>query len=355
MRVLVTGLAHVLGWPRRAGARAAARRRGRRRLDTHDPRIPLERTEFVRTDSTYSILARIVRATQVDTIVHTHLIVDSTRATGRTLHEINVIGTMNLLAAAGAAGSPVRKVVLKSSALVYGAQLPGPVLLPRGHDAHACRRAPPSSVRCSRSRRSCATSPTTTRTSTSRCCGSRTCSATTSTRRSRPRCAAPVVPEIFGFDPRVQFVHEDDVVGALMYATTNDVPGVYNVGRRRQHAVERGVRDRRQAAHRAPAGAHRTSRPSRCALLRLVGPAARGAEAAALRPRRSTTPATSGPASATSTRPRARSRRSRRGLRLGRHDRRQATRRTATSASRGLLPPLARRRPPSERTEPNGP
>ena len=39
----------------------------------------------------------------------------------------------------------------------------------------------------------------------------------------------PVVPEIFGFDPRVQFVHEDDVVDALMYATTNDVPGVYNV------------------------------------------------------------------------------------------------------------------------------
>ena len=38
-----------------------------------------------------------------------------------------------------------------------------------------------------------------------------------------------MVPEIFGFDPRVQFVHEDDVVGALMYATDHDVPGVYNV------------------------------------------------------------------------------------------------------------------------------
>ena len=37
------------------------------------------------------------------------------------MHEINVIGTMSLLAAAGASGSPVRKVVLKSSGLVYGA------------------------------------------------------------------------------------------------------------------------------------------------------------------------------------------------------------------------------------------
>ena len=38
-----------------------------------------------------------------------------------------------------------------------------------------------------------------------------------------------MVPEIFGFDPRVQFVHEDDVVGALMYTSTQDTPGVYNV------------------------------------------------------------------------------------------------------------------------------
>jgi UDP-glucose 4-epimerase len=39
----------------------------------------------------------------------------------------------------------------------------------------------------------------------------------------------PFVPEILGFDPRVQFVHEDDVVDGLMYATTNDIPGIYNV------------------------------------------------------------------------------------------------------------------------------
>ena len=68
----------------------------------------------------------LVAATQVDTILHTHLIVDSTRASSRALHEINVIGTMSLLAAAGASGSPVRKVVLKSSGLVYGANKADP-------------------------------------------------------------------------------------------------------------------------------------------------------------------------------------------------------------------------------------
>ena len=89
-------------------------------MGTREPTVPLERTEFVRADQTYSILSRIVRATQVDTIVHTFLVVDSTRVPGRALHEINVIGTMNLLAAAGQAGSPVRQVVVKSSTLVYG-------------------------------------------------------------------------------------------------------------------------------------------------------------------------------------------------------------------------------------------
>jgi nucleoside-diphosphate-sugar epimerase len=95
-------------------------------VDTREPTVPLERTEFVRADSSYSILSRIVRATQVDTILHTHLIVDSTQSSGRALHEINVIGTMNLLAAAGAAGSPVRKVVVKSSGLIYGSNYQDP-------------------------------------------------------------------------------------------------------------------------------------------------------------------------------------------------------------------------------------
>jgi UDP-glucose 4-epimerase len=38
----------------------------------------------------------------------------------------------------------------------------------------------------------------------------------------------PVVPSILGFDPRCQFIHEDDVVGVLEHAVRNDLPGVYN-------------------------------------------------------------------------------------------------------------------------------
>ncbi|MEY2470327.1 MAG: UDP-glucose 4-epimerase, partial [Actinomycetota bacterium] len=95
-------------------------------LDTIEPKVELERTEYVRADQSYSILARIVEATQVDTILHTFLEMDSTRMSGRKLHEINVIGTMNLLAAAGAPGSSVRHIIVKSSTLVYGANQSDP-------------------------------------------------------------------------------------------------------------------------------------------------------------------------------------------------------------------------------------
>src|SRR5262249_29998213 len=126
MRVLVTGLSTF--W----GGRLAQVLEARDDvevivgLDTRDPSVAPECTEFVRADSSYSILARIVRAAQIDTVLHTHLIVDSTQSSGRGVHEINVIGTMNLLAAAGAAGSPVRKVVVKSSGLVYGSNYADP-------------------------------------------------------------------------------------------------------------------------------------------------------------------------------------------------------------------------------------
>lgn len=228
MRVLVTGLGTF--W----GSRVAQQLEQRDDvevivgLDTREPRVPLERTEFVRADSSYSILNRIVRATQVDTILHTHLIIDSTKLTGRAMHEINVIGTMNLLAAAGAAGSPVRKVVVKSATLVYGASYRDPYFF-----REQMRRTRPPRTRVERSLLEGATflrdfaedNPhvTVTKLRFSNVLGD-----SLGTPFSKA-LHLPLVPEIFGFDPRLQFTHEDDVIGALMYATVNDVPGIYNI------------------------------------------------------------------------------------------------------------------------------
>jgi UDP-glucose 4-epimerase len=38
----------------------------------------------------------------------------------------------------------------------------------------------------------------------------------------------PVLPAILGFDPRYQFIHEDDLVDVLRFAVANELPGVYN-------------------------------------------------------------------------------------------------------------------------------
>ena len=77
-------------------------------MGSGSPSVPFERAEFVRADQTYSIMNRIVKATQVDTILHTFMITNSSSVPRRAMHEINVIGTMNLLAAAGAAGVETR-------------------------------------------------------------------------------------------------------------------------------------------------------------------------------------------------------------------------------------------------------
>ena len=351
MRVLVTGLSTY--W----GGRVAEELERRPDVevvvgvDTTDPRIPLERTEFVRTDSSYSILARIVAATQVDTILHTHLIVDSTRASGRTLHEINVIGTMSLLAAAGASGSPVRKVVLKSSGLVYGAAKTDPYFF---REEMTRTSTPTTNVERSLLEveaflRDFADDSPHVNVTLLRFTNVLGDDLDTPFALALRR---PVVPEILGFDPRVQFVHEDDVVGALMYATNNDVPGVYNVagdGNMPWSEVCALVRK-----PRIPLSPWLTNIGGRAlALLAALGPAPRGPATPALRPfaRQLALPAGRVPVS-------VHERRHGRGVcswsPSGEDDRRQASDLPVRTRGRGLLPALAGRDPARLKEPPDG-
>ena len=49
------------------------------------------------------------------------------------------------------------------------------------------------------------------------------------------------VPEVFGYDPRLQFVHEDDVTRALAHAIICERPGTFNVAGPGHDHVGRGV------------------------------------------------------------------------------------------------------------------
>ena len=146
----------------------------------------------------------------------------------RVAHEQNVIGTMNILTACGGPDSPVRKVVFKSSAHYYGCERDDPSFFTES-DAAPARAAHPPGVRHRRGRR--------------RRPGLRRaqpgCHGHDAALLQRPRARSaarahsallslPAVPGILGFDPRYQFIHEDDIVGALHHAATNDLPGIYN-------------------------------------------------------------------------------------------------------------------------------
>ncbi|MGO8876433.1 MAG: NAD-dependent epimerase/dehydratase family protein [Acidimicrobiales bacterium] len=197
-------------------------------MGTGVPSVPLERTEYVRADSSYSLLARIVQATQVDTIVHTFLVVDSSSMSGRALHEINVIGTMNLLAAAGAANSSVRQVVVKSSSVVYGTHPADPAWFTE----ETPRSRPPRS-RLERSltevesyvRDFADENPEVTVTLL-RFANVLGKEITTPISRNLAR---GLMPCIAGFDPMIQFVAEEDVVRCLETVVLQSIGGTYNV------------------------------------------------------------------------------------------------------------------------------
>lgn len=226
-RVLVTGLGTFWGGRTAQALEADADVDVIIGLDTTAPKVRLERTEFVRTDENYSILSRIVRATGIDTIVHTFLVVDSTQTSSARLHEINVIGTINLFAAASAEGSTVQQVVVKSSSLVYGCGPRDPYWF-----GETTRRAAPARTSVERSllevegyvRDFAADNPAVA------VCLLRFVNVL-GPDLSTPLARAlqlPLVPAIFGFDPRVQFIHEDDVVRALEFAFRRRLAGVFN-------------------------------------------------------------------------------------------------------------------------------
>ncbi len=197
-------------------------------LDTREPSVELERTEYVRTDENYSILSRIVQAARIDTICHTFLVIDSTSMRPKSMHEINVIGTMNLFAAASAPGSSVRDVMVKSSAYVYGAAKEDPVWFteetPR---SHAPRTRVERSLEAVEGyvRDFAEDNP---HVNVTLLRFSNVLGPDIVTPISRA-LELPVVPSLLGYDPRFQFVHEDDVIRSILYVLDHRLPGIYNV------------------------------------------------------------------------------------------------------------------------------
>jgi UDP-glucose 4-epimerase len=187
------------------------------------------RAEFVRADIRNPFIAKVIRNSDVDTVVHAAAASYVPRSGGRaTLKELNVMGAMQLFAACQKAPS-VRRVVLKSTSEVYGSHPHDPVV----HTEDGSSRRPPREgfARDSVDIEGYA-----------RGLGRRRPDITVTILRLANMIgpamdtalarylAGPVVPTVLGRDARLQLLHEQDALGALERATMAAVPGTFNIG-----------------------------------------------------------------------------------------------------------------------------
>ena len=227
--VLVTGVSRFMGG---AVSQALSRDPSIERIigvDVIPPPHSIGRAEFVRADIRNPMIGKIIAQAHVDTVVHMNVIATPVTAGGRSSQkEINVIGTMQLLAACQKASS-LQRLVVKSSATVYGSSPRDPAMftedmvpkaMPRagfgrdsaeveGYVRGFSRRRPEVGVAMLRFANIIGP-------------GIRT--------ELTDYFSLPVVPVPFGFDARLQFVHEADATSALVAATISAEPcGIVNV------------------------------------------------------------------------------------------------------------------------------
>ncbi|MFE2145301.1 NAD-dependent epimerase/dehydratase family protein [Streptomyces sp. NPDC059456] len=199
-------------------------------VDAVAPPHRLGSAEFVRTDIRQSSIARVLAEHAVDTVVH--LAVTGSGAgpggAGSTVKETNVIGTMQLLGACQKSPT-VRRLVVKSSTNVYGGASRDPAVftettqpksLPSGGFAKDAvevesyvrgfaRRRPDVAVCVLRF---------------ANILGPYADSALAE------YFSMSVMPTVLGYDPRLQFVHEDDVLEVLRLAAGEPQRGTLNSG-----------------------------------------------------------------------------------------------------------------------------
>ncbi len=222
-RVLVIGVSNPLG--AEVARRLASQVPTLFGCDVVDPVSALEEMDFVHADTRLSVIGKLVRQLQIDTVVHLAVMVDSPHDE-RSIHETDVIGTMNVLVGCAAPSSPVRRLVVKSSAAVYGSGPNDPSFfvedmtnwekLASGMTRDLLEMEQLISEFGVRNE-GCGV--------TVLRLGLRVSEDTSLARY----LSLPVVPTFAGFDPRLQLLHEDDAADAIVRAVMADHPGVYNV------------------------------------------------------------------------------------------------------------------------------
>ena len=225
--VLVTGVSRDLG---RRFARAAAAHPNVERVigvDVVPPRGDIGGMSFVRADIRNPVIAKVIAKEDVDTVVHMSIISTPGSTGGRSMmKELNVIGTMQLLAACQKSAT-VRHLLVKSTAHVYGASNRDPAMFTetsetrRAGGGYAKDVAEIEGYVRGFARRRPDVCVTTLR-----------CANVIGPKVDSPMASylrLPVIPRRIGFDPRLQFLHESDLYAALGHAIRAEISGTFNI------------------------------------------------------------------------------------------------------------------------------
>ncbi|MFL6090569.1 MAG: NAD-dependent epimerase/dehydratase family protein [Aeromicrobium sp.] len=225
--VLVTGVAGEFA---SRVSRALAEQPGVERVvgvDTRPPAGDLGGVKFVRADIRTPVIGKVMAVEDIDAVVHLD-VSPSEQSRGRSgAKERNVIGTMQVLAAAQRSES-VRKFVLWSATSVYGTSPKDPALFTEADNARGGTNVgfPKDAVEVESyvrgySRRRPEVIVTTLR----------------AAQILHPEIPAPMrnyfanplLPAVIGFDPRLQFLHLDDAIAVISEAVVHDRWGTFNV------------------------------------------------------------------------------------------------------------------------------
>ncbi len=200
--------------------------------------------DFARVDIRNPLVARVIDAAGVDTVVHASASSTPASSAARSMaKEMNVLGTMQLLAACQRSES-VRNMIVRSTAAIYGASSRDPAILTEQMSAHAVPSSGPGrdaidieayvrgfgrrrpDVRIAVPRFADIIGPTVV------------------TPLTRYFGLSPFVPMVIGRDARLQLVHELDAVGVMEHLALGEFAGTVNV-------AGEGVITLAQAIHRA--------------------------------------------------------------------------------------------------------
>lgn len=244
--VLVTGVTRFLG--------SALAGRLHQHPDVHrvigvDAALPDSRSrgrmdgaEFVRADIRSPLIARVIDAAGVDTVVHASASAAPSSAAARTLaKEINVIGTMQLLAACQRSGG-VRNLVVRSTAAVYGGSPRDPAVFTEQTEPRAVPTSGPArdAVDIEGYLRGFARRRPDVRVAVPRF--AEIIGPTVRTPLTRYFSLSPMVPVLFGRDARMQLVHEQDAVAVMMELALGDHAGIVNVAGEGTMTVVQAIR-----------------------------------------------------------------------------------------------------------------